>query len=150
MVFSEIQFIYQSASVPCKEQFQVWLEAALKDMDRDVEIVIRIVDERESACLNEQYRKKDGPTNILSFPFEVPKGVDLNLLGDLVICAPIVEKEASAQHKSKCNHWAHLVVHGVLHLQGYDHISHHDAERMEAKEIEILSKLNITNPYKEL
>ena len=150
MVFSEVQYIYQSDTVPSREQFQVWLETALMDEDKDVEIVIRIVDERESACLNERYRNKNGPTNILSFPFEVPEGMDLNLLGDLVICAPVVEKEAIAQHKNKLNHWAHLVVHGVLHLLGYDHINNRDAEGMEAKEIEILKKLNITNPYEEI
>ena len=108
---------------------------------------MRIVDEQESAELNEQYRHKQGPTNILSFPVEVPDGIELNLLGDLVVCAPILEKEALEQHKALADHWAHIIVHGVLHLLGYDHIDETEAELMENKEITILNKLTIKNPY---
>ncbi|MDD1625774.1 MAG: rRNA maturation RNase YbeY, partial [Methylococcaceae bacterium] len=103
--------------------------------------------EQESAELNEQYRHKQGPTNILSFPVEVPFGIELNLLGDLVVCAPVLEKEALEQHKALTDHWAHIIVHGVLHLLGYDHIDDKEAELMENKEITILNKLNIKNPY---
>ena len=119
-------------------------------MNQDTEIVVRIVDEQESAELNEQYRHKQGPTNILSFPVEVPEGIELNLLGDLVICAPVVEKEALEQNKILAHHWAHIIVHGVLHLLGYDHIDDDEAEQMESKEIAILNKLNINNPYIEV
>jgi probable rRNA maturation factor len=150
MVYSEVQYVFRSDAVPNKDQFQLWLETALLDVGKDVEIVIRIVDEVESAFLNEQYRKKKGPTNILSFPFEAVEVMDSDLLGDLVICAPVVEKEAIAQHKNILHHWAHMVIHGVLHLLGDDHIDAGDAARMEAKEIEILKKLNITNPYEEI
>jgi probable rRNA maturation factor len=146
----DIQRIFESEGQPNEAQIQVWIDAALEDVNQDTEIVIRIVDEAESAQLNEQYRHKKGPTNILSFPFEVPDGIELNLLGDLVICAPVVAREASEQHKPLGHHWAHIVVHGVLHLLGYDHIDDGEAEQMEGKEIEILKKLNIDNPYIEV
>ena len=111
------------------------------------EIVVRIVDVKESTELNEIYRLKSGPTNILSFPVEIPEEIELNLLGDLVICAPVLEKEALDQNKALQDHWAHIVIHGVLHLLGYDHIEDDEAELMETKEITILSHLGIKNPY---
>ena len=143
----EIQTIFKSNGQPDHEHIQRWVDAALEGYDQDTEIVVRIVDEQESAELNEQYRHKQGPTNILSFPVEVPEGIDLNLLGDLVVCAPILEKEALEQHKALVDHWAHIIVHGVLHLLGYDHIDETEAELMENKEITILNMLNIKNPY---
>jgi len=143
----EIQTIFKSNGQPDQEQIQRWVDAALEGFNQGTEIVVRIVDEQESAELNEQYRHKKGPTNILSFPVEVPEGIELNLLGDLVICAPILEKEALEQHKALTDHWAHIIVHGVLHLLGYDHIDDDEAELMESKEITILNKLNIKNPY---
>jgi probable rRNA maturation factor len=112
----EIQAIFESSGQPDQEQIQLWVDAALDGYNQDTEIVVRIVDEQESAQLNEQYRHKQGPTNILSFPVEVPEGIELNLLGDLVICAPVLEKEAEQQHKLLMHHWAHIVVHCVLHL----------------------------------
>ena len=146
----EIQAIFKSAGQPDHEQIQRWIDAALADLNHDTEIVVRIVDEQESAQLNEQYRHKHGPTNILSFPVEVPEGIELNLLGDLVICAPVVEREALEQNKILAHHWAHIIVHGVLHLLGYDHIDDDEAEQMESKEIAILNKLKISNPYIEV
>ena len=143
----EIQTIFKSNGQPEQEQIQRWVDAALDGFNQDTEIVVRIVDEQESAELNEQYRLKPGPTNILSFPVEVPEGIELNLLGDLVICAPVLEQEALEQHKTLSDHWAHIIVHGVLHLLGYDHIDETQAELMENKEITILNKLNIKNPY---
>ena len=143
----EIQTIFESSGQPDQEQIQRWVDAALEGFNHDTEIVVRIVDEQESAELNEQYRLKPGPTNILSFPVEVPEGIELNLLGDLVVCAPVLEKEALEQHKSLTDHWAHIIVHGVLHLLGYDHLDDVEAELMENKEITILNKLNIKNPY---
>ena len=143
----EIQTIFKSNGQPDQEQIQRWVDAALEGFNQGTEIVVRIVDEQESAELNEQYRHKHGPTNILSFPVEVPDGIELNLLGDLVICAPILEKDALEQHKALTDHWAHIIVHGVLHLLGYDHIDDDEAELMESKEITILNKLNIKNPY---
>ena len=149
MNFIEIQIIYQSEGQPEPEQIQRWVDAALEGYQPDTEIVVRIVDEQESAELNEQYRHKPGPTNILSFPVEVPDGIELDLLGDLVICAPVLEKEALEQHKVLADHWAHIIVHGVLHLLGYDHIDEAEAELMESKEIAILDTLNISNPYRQ-
>lgn len=130
--------------LPC---FDRWANAAC--VSADAELSIRIVGLEESAELNEMYRQKKGPTNVLSFPCEVPAGVPCSLLGDLVICAPIVAKEALEQHKNVEAHWAHMVVHGVLHLQGYDHIESQDAERMEALEIEIMAHLGFANPYED-
>jgi probable rRNA maturation factor len=146
----EIQDVVNSIGQPNPQQIQNWVDAALEDLDQETEMVVRIVDKEEIAHLNEHYRHKQGPTNILSFPFEVPDGlqdIELNLLGDLVICAPIVEKEALEQHKKLEHHWAHMIVHGVLHLLGYDHNDDVEAELMESKEIAILEKLNINNPY---
>lgn len=137
------------SDLPNEAQFQSWVDTALADQDKEFEVVIRLVDEAESAQLNQDYRGKSGSTNILSFSFEVPDGLELNLLGDLVICAPLVEKEALEQHKPVEHHWAHLVIHGILHLRGYDHIDETEAEEMEAKEIEILQQLHISNPYQE-
>ena len=131
--------------VPALPSFEGWARAACSQSD--AELSIRVVGLGESAELNETYRKKKGPTNVLSFPCEVPDGVPCPLLGDLVICAPVVEKEALEQNKSLEAHWAHMVVHGVLHLQGYDHVETPDAERMEALEVEIMARLGFANPY---
>jgi len=150
MNYLDIQTIFVSSGQPNQEQFQLWVDAALDDITQDTEVLIRIVDEQESAELNEQYRNKRGATNILSFPFEAPDiaGIESDLLGDLVICAPVLEREAREQNKTLADHWAHIVVHGVLHLLGYDHINDEDAEIMEHKETVILQKLNINNPYR--
>ena len=143
----DIQTIFTSAGQPTAEQLQHWVDTALADINHDTEIVIRIVDTAESQYLNETYRHKQGATNILSFPVDIPDGIELDLLGDLVICAPVLEQEAREQHKVLADHWAHIVVHGVLHLLGYDHIDDAEAELMEAKEISILNLLTIKNPY---
>ena len=145
----EIQAVYTSHDQPDAGQIQSWVDAALHGHAKDTEIVVRIVGEQEGAELNKLYRHKDGPTNILSFPADLPEGIGLNLLGDLVVCAPVLEQEALEQGKSLAHHWAHIIIHGVLHLLGYDHVDEDDAEIMEALEINILNKLNITNPYLE-
>jgi probable rRNA maturation factor len=137
------------AELPTEAEFQAWLDAALADVKKEQEVVIRLVDEAESAELNQEYRGKAGATNILSFNFEVPDGLELNLLGDLVICAPLVKKEALEQGKPVLHHWAHLVIHGVLHLRGFDHNDDTEAYEMESKEIQILQQFNIPNPYQE-
>jgi probable rRNA maturation factor len=146
----EIQAVFESPGQPDPQQIQLWVDTALAGYDQDTEIVVRIVGEQESAELNEQYRHKSGATNILSFPVDLPEGIELDLLGDLVICAPVVEKEALEQGKTLTHHWAHIIVHGVLHLLGYDHIEDDEAELMENKEIAILNKLLIDNPYTEV
>lgn len=134
--------------VPSRYFFQRWVETALTGRRKKAtEIAIRIVDELESAELNQTYRRKMGPTNILSFPFEPPPGIKLPILGDLVICAPIVAKEAAEQNKTLPAHWAHMVIHGVLHLLGYDHVKEAEALIMENLEIKLLDSLGFTNPY---
>jgi probable rRNA maturation factor len=143
----DLQVAYEG-QVPEQALFQKWAEAALQeDVTEDCELSIRLVEVEESAELNNTYRGKTGPTNVLSFPFDSPIPMEPKLLGDLVICVPIVEKEALEQAKELEHHWAHLVVHGCLHLLGYDHIEDDQAEEMEAFEIEILQILTIDNPY---
>lgn len=143
----DIQCVTRCTDIPSAEQMQIWVDAVLTDSEQESEIVVRLVDEAESAELNSQYRHKLGSTNILSFPFEAPEGFDIDLLGDLVICAPLIAEEAIQQHKPLMHHWAHILIHGVLHLIGYDHIQDDEAEEMEALEIRILSTLSIDNPY---
>lgn len=147
MLHADIDNASSAENVPGDDQFRRWAEAAAQR--EGAEVAIRIVDEAESAELNRTYRHKSGPTNVLSFPFEVPEGVPNELLGDLVICAAVVEREAEEQGKSPEAHWAHMVVHGMLHLQGYDHIEDSEAEAMEAEEIVILAKLGFQNPYED-
>jgi probable rRNA maturation factor len=137
------------ASLPDEAQLRRWAQAALGSSLDEAEVVVRVVDEAESAELNFNYRHKNGPTNVLSFPFEAPPGLELPLLGDLVICAPVVAREAQEQHKTLEAHWAHMVVHGVLHLMGYDHIDEAEAEEMETLEIKVLASLGYSNPYNE-
>ncbi|KGI78645.1 rRNA maturation RNase YbeY [Oleiagrimonas soli] len=136
--------------VPAPSSFRAWVAAALRGARRrkPAELSIRIVDADEGRALNAAYRDKDYATNVLSFPAELPPGIDLPLIGDLVICAPVVTREATEQDKPAREHWAHMTVHGVLHLLGYDHIEDAEAERMEALETRILAGLGIDDPYR--
>ncbi|MEO9273347.1 rRNA maturation RNase YbeY [Marinomonas sp. 5E14-1] len=134
-------------NLPSEADFRLWVEKALPTSGDEFEITIRIVDEEESHALNHEYRGKDKPTNVLSFPFEAPPGLELPLLGDLVICTQVVEKEAKEQQKPLLHHWAHMTVHGILHLRGYDHINDDEAEEMESIETELLASLSISDPY---
>ena len=147
MNWLEIQIATESPNIPTETQLQLWIDTALDKHNKDTELVIRIVDSDECAKLNSEYRHKSGPTNILSFPVEIPKYIEMNLLGDLVICASVLEKEAHEQQKNLHDHWAHIVIHGVLHLLGFDHITDEEADLMEQKEIYLLTQLNIKNPY---
>lgn len=134
--------------LPKDQELVNWVREVLTlEQQGDTEITIRFVSEEESAELNHQYRNKQNSTNILSFPFEVPDEVELNLLGDLVICSDVVKKEAAEQKKEELAHWAHMVVHGTLHLLGYDHLTDAEATVMETKEIKILSQLGYSDPY---
>ena len=130
---------------PAKETFYYWLETALNKLDMsltdNIEISIRIVDSDEIQRLNRDYRQRDKPTNILSFAADLPTDVQPRLLGDLVICAPVVAAEAISQGKDKTSHWAHMVIHGLLHLLGYDHITDDEALEMEALEAKLLAEL---------
>lgn len=136
-----------SENLPTESQIQLWANRAVQPELSDVEITVRIVDEAESHELNLTYRGKDKPTNVLSFPFECPEQVEINLLGDLVICRQVVEHEAAEQEKPLLAHWAHMVVHGCLHLLGYDHIVDEEAEEMESLETEIMQSLGFADPY---
>ena len=137
----------EESGLPTAEQIEQWATAAVQPQSDEVEMTVRIVDEAESHALNLNYRGKDRPTNVLSFPFECPDEVELPLLGDLVICRQVVEREAQEQDKPLMAHWAHMVVHGSLHLLGYDHIEDDEAEEMESLETEIMQGLGFADPY---
>lgn len=137
----------QETGLPTAEQIEQWATAAVKPQSDEVEMTVRIVDEAESHALNLNYRGKDRPTNVLSFPFECPDEVELPLLGDLVICRQVVEREAQEQDKPLMAHWAHMVVHGSLHLLGYDHIEDDEAEEMESLETQIMTGMGFADPY---
>ncbi|ALO35399.1 rRNA maturation RNase YbeY [Colwellia sp. MT41] len=147
----DLQIACKATELPTKAQFQLWVDTALAEVtskpEQEFELTIRLVNSDESQQLNSQYRGQDKATNVLSFPFEVPDGIELNLLGDLIICIEVMKLEAQAQNKALFDHWAHLVIHGCLHLVGFDHISDSDAVEMETIEIAILAKLGISNPY---
>ena len=137
----------QETGLPTAQQIEQWARAAVQPQSDEVEMTVRIVDEGESHALNLNYRGKDRPTNVLSFPFECPDEVELPLLGDLVICRQVVEREAQEQDKPVMAHWAHMVVHGSLHLLGYDHIEDDEAEEMESLETQIMTGLGFADPY---
>ncbi len=141
------------AKTPDESVLVSWAERALQATQAEGDITLRLVDAEESQALNRDYRGKDKPTNVLSFPFDMPEGLPAgampSLLGDIVICAQVVAQEAAEQNKPTDAHWAHMVVHGVLHLLGHDHIEEHEAAQMEALEIDILHGLGFTNPYLE-
>ena len=144
----DLQIACDSApGLPSQAQFQCWAAAALTGRRQEAELSIRLVDEAESQSLNRDYRGKDKPTNVLSFPAELPAELELPLLGDLVVCRQVVEREAAEQNKAAHDHWAHMIIHGTLHLLGFDHIDDDDAERMETLEIVLLGQLGIDNPY---
>lgn len=140
--------IATTATLPSRASLRKWTQAALGGVRRaSVAVTVRIVGKRESAALNSQFRHKSGPTNVLSFPFENPPGMRSDLLGDVVICADVVRREAREQGKTERAHWAHMVVHGIMHLRGYDHQNAKDAAVMEAREARILRLLGFPNPY---
>lgn len=143
----DLQIDVDNANLPSAESIQRWVTAALEGRRDRGEICIRIVTPEESQTLNREYRGKDKPTNVLSFPFDVPPGIPMDLLGDLAICADVVEQESVDQEKSLQDHWAHMVIHGTLHLLGFDHINDDEAEEMEALERELLARLGIADPY---
>ena len=141
------------AGIPAAASFRKWVAAALAGRIREADLAIRIVDSEEGRALNRHYRGKDYATNVLSFPAELPEGlptgVKFPLLGDLVICAPVVAREADAQGKPRNAHYAHLTIHGCLHLLGMDHLDPREAEAMEQLERDILAGLGLPDPYLE-
>ncbi|MBG6289254.1 MULTISPECIES: rRNA maturation RNase YbeY [Pseudomonas] len=148
MLELDLQVASDAAGLPSEAEFRTWCELALRQRQNDSELTIRLVDEAEGRELNKTWRHKDYATNVLSFPADVPDELlDIPLLGDLVICAPVVIREAAEQGKSVQAHWAHLVIHGCLHLLGYDHIDDVEAEEMEGLERELLAELGHPDPY---
>jgi probable rRNA maturation factor len=158
----DLQLATNSTDVPKQEDIQLWLDTLLLHQQMtEKEITVRIVDVAEIQQLNLQYRGKDKPTNVLSFPFEMPEldlpdaaqlGAPLDesmsdFIGDIVICTQVVSQESQQQNKLLSHHWAHMIIHGTLHLLGYDHIEEQEAEEMEGIEIAILQKLAIDDPY---
>ena len=143
----DIQSVSEDDDQPPPEQIKHWATAVISPRKTSAELSIRIVDEAEILALNSQYRNKHSSTNVLSFPADLPEAIELPLLGDIVICAPIVAKEAIEQGKDHEAHWAHMIIHGTLHLLGYDHIEDDQAEVMEQLEIDILNTFNFPNPY---
>jgi probable rRNA maturation factor len=138
--------------MPSPVLLKKWAKKVLQKKTEPIELNIRIVDIPEITALNQQYRHKTGPTNVLSFPFDMPEEIDevLPILGDIVVCAEIVNEEAKTQSKSIQAHWAHMIVHSTLHLLGYDHETESDADLMESQEIAILATLGFTNPYQSI
>ncbi len=148
----EIQYAISSDGLPTEAELTLWAQAALNSIaDSTGEITLRVVDAEETRALNHSYRGKDSPTNVLSFPFEMPEGLPLAaqdlILGDIALCADVIAEESQEQNKVLTHHWAHMVVHGVLHLLGFDHIGDSDAAIMEKLEIDILASLGIPDPY---
>ncbi len=142
----DIQRASEAAEQPDDESFIRWAGLALRDKPGH-ELTIRLVDEQESQSLNREYRDRDYPTNVLSFPADLPPELNIPLLGDLVICVQVVQREAVEQRKSAESHWAHMVIHGCLHLLGYDHIDDAEAEEMETIERQLMAELGFPDPY---
>jgi probable rRNA maturation factor len=143
----DIQMASASEEAPDPQSIERWVSAAIDNQRDSTELSIRIVDTEEGQALNEQFRGSTGATNVLSFPFENESPEPLPLIGDIVICAPVVLKEASEQNKTLHAHWAHMIIHGVLHLLGYDHQNETDANLMESLETEIMQGLGFPPPY---
>lgn len=143
----DIQRATNTPDIPENRQLRKWARTALSDYDKDAELTIRIVDEEEGTELNRKWRKAKGPANVLSFSYEDNNRIAGGLLGDIIICAPVIRREALEQKKSLASHWAHMVIHGTLHLLGYDHIKTKDAREMERLEIRLLESLGYTDPY---
>ncbi|MUV15550.1 rRNA maturation RNase YbeY [Noviluteimonas gilva] len=144
-----VEYALPRLGLPAAVSFRKWVAAALKGRIREADLAIRIVGTKEGRALNRHYRGRDYATNVLSFPAELPEGVVLPLLGDIVLCAPVIAREAREQKKALIDHYAHLTVHGALHLLGWDHEDAREADCMEQLEREILAEMGIEDPYAE-
>ena len=142
-----VSYALPRTGLPAAVSFRKWVAAALKGRIREADLAIRVVDAKEGQSLNRHYRGKDYATNVLSFPYAHVRGERSSMLGDLAICPAVVAREAREQGKPLAAHWAHMVVHGTLHLIGYDHENERDAGHMEAIERRVLARLGIPNPY---
>ncbi len=142
-----VEYVSNASELPAEAMIAHWAQAALEGHERYVEVGVRIVDESEIIELNQRFRKRAEPTNVLSFPFEDPPGTQTDVLGDVVVCAPIVSSQAQTEGKPLSAHWAHMIVHGIMHLRGYDHESPEEANAMEHMETRILEGLGFPDPY---
>lgn len=149
MITLDTEVASAAPNLPSQTQLARWVTAAIGERRAEAEVSLLIVDEEQGQQLNRDYRNKDYPTNVLSFPADLPPEVALPLLGDLVVCAPVVAREAVEQNKTLEAHWAHMLVHGTLHLLGFDHLEDAEAEAMEALETDILLALGYPAPYAE-
>lgn len=145
----DVQYAVPAEGLPSAGEIRLWVLAALAERRQDVDMTVRITDTEEITALNSTYRQQNKATNVLSFPMDIPEELGLSALGDVVICAEVVAREAQEQSKSNQAHWAHMVVHGTLHLLGYDHIEEDEAEEMEALECQLLQQLGFADPYGE-
>lgn len=143
----DVQYAATGEGMPEPEEIAGWVEAAVAGRRDHAELSVRVVDEAEITVLNHRFRGQDRPTNVLSFPVGDMPGMEVSLLGDVVVCAPVVRRQAREQRKSERAHWAHMVVHGTLHLLGYDHVTPADAEEMEQIEKAVLDSFGYKDPY---
>lgn len=143
----DVQYAVMAYGVPSVSDIETWIGAVVRGRRENVQLTVRIVDEEEGTELNERWRQARGPTNVLSFPSEGLEAIAPDLLGDVVICAPVVESEAREQGKSLTAHWTHMVIHGTLHLLGFDHVDEDHAREMELLEAQILKELGYSDPY---
>ena len=147
MIHIEVQVDSKIKPLPPKKQLKMWAALALNEVKQESEVTLRIVDKPEIQSLNLQFRGKDKPTNVLSFPYDIIPEISPTLLGDIVLCAPVILEEATQQKKTNEAHWAHMVIHGCLHLLGYDHVTPELAGIMEPLEITLLQQAGFPNPY---
>lgn len=145
----DIQRSEKVGSVPLDDEIACWVKLVLQHQRCSASVSIRFVDEVEVTLLNNQYRQLNQPTNVLSFPCDLSDESGLRILGDIVVCEPVVTREALEQGKNLSDHWAHIITHGLLHLLGFDHIEDRQAEEMEDLEINLLSEMGVSNPYAE-
>ncbi|MEE9159231.1 MAG: rRNA maturation RNase YbeY [Gammaproteobacteria bacterium] len=143
----DVQYAVMADGLPSVSDIETWIGAVVRGRRKNVQLTVRIVDEEEGTELNERWRQARGPTNVLSFPSEGLEAIAPDLLGDVVICAPVVESEAREQGKSLTAHWTHMVIHGTLHLLGFDHVDEDHAREMELLEAQILKELGYSDPY---
>ncbi len=141
----EVQYAVPRQTVPSPEDFRRWVKAALEG--REAELTVRLVNKETISALNRTYRHREGPTNVLSFPFDPPPGIEMDYLGDILLCAPRIQEEAQEQQKPLEAHYAHLTLHGVLHLLGFDHHTPAEAEVMEGRERALMASLGYGDPY---
>lgn len=143
----DIQRSEKIGSVPSDDEITCWVKLVLRHQRCSASVSVRLVDEVEITSLNTQYRERNEPTNVLSFPCDLSDESGMRILGDIVVCEPVVTREALEQGKNPSDHWAHIIIHGLLHLLGFDHIENQQAEEMEGLEVSLLREMDVCDPY---